>query len=70
MLKINKHQMSLDLTILGYIRMGRIACPQHGNELSSSNDNYTVDPLYAGEAQGHCCDTCGTPLVHTQVISA
>ena len=67
MLRINKHTMELDLTVMGYIRMGRIACPQHGNVLQQSNNTYTIDPLYVAEARGHCCDTCGAPLVHAQV---
>ena len=68
MLRINKHTMELDLTVVGYIRMGRIACPKHGAVLQQSNDTYTVDPLYPGEAQGHYCDTCGAQLVQAQVV--
>ncbi len=75
MLKINSHKMNLDLTVMGYIRVGQIACPtcggEHGKALRASvKDPFTVDPLYGEEARGQHCDTCGTPLMVEQVTVA
>ncbi len=72
MLKINSHRMNLDLTVMGYIRVGKIACPvcggDHGTALREGTQR--VDPLYGTEARGQHCDSCGAPLVVEQVAIA
>ncbi len=70
MLRINSHSMNLDLTVMGYIRQGKIACPNCGGEHGAalSDGKQRADRLYGIEARGQHCDSCGTPLVTQQAI--
>ena len=69
MLKINAHRMNLDLTVTGYIRLGKIACTRCGCE-HLTEDEHKPDALYGAEGKGQVCDTCGTPLAVPQVAVA
>lgn len=73
MLRINNYRMQLDLTRVGFIRMGRIECPgcgaDHVNEIAKEIRQREADVLFASEAQGHRCDTCGTLLVANMAVA-
>lgn len=71
MLRINSHTMDLDLSVMGYIRNGHVACKDHAASLTDGTEK--PDTLYGRQAVGQVCDTCGTPLdqhQHTHVVAA
>lgn len=66
MFRINRYSMDLSLKVLGYVRMGKIFCPNCKDKCDSKPDR-----LYGAEARGQICDVCGNPLEveHEQVLA-
>jgi hypothetical protein len=60
MLRINNHKVNLDLSVRGFIALGKVGCPAHTHVLVETAQ--VVDRLYGREARGQHCDTCGAPL--------